>query len=142
MANHRRGEYSFTLNGTEFLLRFDMNALAELEGVLDDNLSSIIARMQEKPSFRFLRAALYAGLLHDKRFKRDNATLERIGNMLTIENFGDITRHVMIALGSALSGKSPSELEKMVGAQQPEKIEPEARDGNDPFEGLTGIRTE
>ena len=137
MSNLRRGEFPFTVNGHDFVLKFDMNALAELEGTLGMPLARILEDAQEQLSFRFLRAALYAGLLHDRRFKRDSATLERVGNMITMENFGDLTKAIMIGLTSAISGKHPDELAK---SMEVEATKPEASSG-DPFGNLIGTST-
>lgn len=110
MANIRKGEAPVKIQGVDFVLRFDMNAFAELEGALNEPLHAILAEAETKMSFRFVRAALYAALCHDRRFK-GKWTLERAGNMLTNENIAEITQALIGALIAAMTGKTVAELQ-------------------------------
>lgn len=101
MANKYKGEYEATLGGAKFLLRFDMNALAELEDLLDDSIFNAIGR----PGIKFLRAALYAGMLHDKQLAR-GMSLQKAGKLLndmtSQDEMSDLMQGVITAVAKAV----------------------------------------
>jgi hypothetical protein len=144
VVNYKRGEAPLTIKGVDFVLKFDTNAFAELEGALGEHLGKILQDAENRMGLRFLRAALYASLQHDQRFKR-KFTLEKAGEMITAETMPAITVAVRNAMISALTGMSPEQIEE--AATKNEK--PVGENGEavetpkvDPFELLTGMSTE
>lgn len=140
MANIHRGEYTVKINGVDFVLKFDSNAFAELEDALGESMQSLLSDIDEKISFRFVRAALYAGMLHDRRFKPGKWTLEKAGSLITMQNMGEIAAGVMYAIASAVSGKSPDDLAKEQAASKEPATKSEG--GGDPLADLIGMPTE
>lgn len=91
MANNMRGEASIDFGGKTRLLRFDNNAICELEEILDCPFH----KAHEK-GMRFLRAALYVGLAWQDR----KLTLPRIGMLIDSEK----VEYYMERIGEALNG--------------------------------------
>jgi hypothetical protein len=59
MANPRKGEVALPVGGRDFTLRLSVNALAEVEGLLDKGVNEIIQSLDRVTT---LRALLWAGL--------------------------------------------------------------------------------
>lgn len=66
------------LGGRSRRLRFDMNALAELEGVLGRSVAEVISGDGQALGFASMRALMWAGLRHEDR----GITLERAGLLM------------------------------------------------------------
>lgn len=62
MANKERGESKLVLGEKEYTLRFDLNALVELEDKLGVPLSEM---GNMKITIRNIRSMLWAGILHE-----------------------------------------------------------------------------
>ena len=108
MTNAQRGEATITLGGATFPLRYDMNAIATIETELGgDSVLYTMARGDRMIGIRFLRAALYAGMLHDKEIAK-GLTIEKVGKLITGVNIGEVTSVVSRAL-AATFGLKPQE---------------------------------
>lgn len=75
---------SIKLGGKAWELRYDMNALAELEGALHFTMAEIGARFKKgRFGTRDIRALVWAGILHQD----EEATIRQVGDMLTEAGF-------------------------------------------------------
>lgn len=96
-------------NGENKQLRFDFNAMAELEDHLGKGLSAIFR--EENIGLRTVRAFYWAGL----RWKDKGLTVERVGNMLQTKindgvSYQDLMTPVLKALQlSGFMGKEAKE---------------------------------
>lgn len=79
MANRRRGEASFKVDGVSYTIVLDHNAFAEVEDVLDVNIGELLALLATKQQVRHMRALLFAGL----REKHPDITLRDAGNLFS-----------------------------------------------------------
>ena len=114
MANKQKGEVPITLGDLDLVLKFDTNAIAELETALDSDYVSIMGALSdEKVSMRFVRAALFAGLQHDRRYAR-GLSLKKIGKFITMENFSELLGSVIRAL-LLMQGVDPDAIDEMLG---------------------------
>jgi hypothetical protein len=66
------------LGGRARRIRFDMNALAELEGVLGRSVAEILSGDGHALGFAAIRALVWAGLRHEDR----GLTLDRAGMLI------------------------------------------------------------
>ena len=66
------------LGGRSRRLRFDMNALADLEGVLGRSVAEVLSGDGNALGFAAMRALMWAGLKHEDR----GLTLERAGLLM------------------------------------------------------------
>ena len=81
MANKIRGEVSFeSPSGESFTLKYDVNALCELEDMLDMGIPEFAAVFKESGKIRLkhVRAAFWAGLRHH----RPEVSLSQAGNLM------------------------------------------------------------
>jgi hypothetical protein len=75
---------SITLGGKARNLRYEMNALPELEGALRLTIAEIGRRLQKgKVGTREVRALVWAGLLHED----EDLTIRQVGTWLTEADF-------------------------------------------------------
>lgn len=76
-------------------LKFNLNALIMAEKITGKKLSEM---GEDKAEFglEFLRAMLYAGLIHEDK----ELTLEEVGDMIDMDNMEEVTEK----LGEAMSG--------------------------------------
>ena len=75
---------SITLGGKTRNLRYEMNALPELEGVLKLTIEEIGRRFQKgKVGTREVRALVWAGLLHED----EELSIRQVGTWLTEADF-------------------------------------------------------
>lgn len=83
MANTQRGESKLVLGGNEYTLRYDLNALVELE----DKMGVPLSEMGEmKITIRNVRSMLWAGILHEN----DEITEKEIGKFVDMENMEEV----------------------------------------------------
>jgi hypothetical protein len=84
------------LGGNEYVLKFDLNAFAELEDVAG-NINDVLISL-ETGSIKAIRALLWAGLQSN-----ENApTLKEVGSMITITDIQDLSTKLNEALGISL----------------------------------------
>ena len=62
MANAHRGEIAFTAGDKAYTLRLSVNAIAEVEGLLDAGIADIVETLRETPKMSTIRAILWGGL--------------------------------------------------------------------------------
>ena len=91
-------------------IKMDMNALCELEDVMDMKIPNIGEMVQERRlGIKEVRAMLWAGLLH----QNPDITMKEAGDILTGAGFAEALKVVIQAMGEALTGgKTPEQLEK------------------------------
>ena len=86
MTTSKRGFVPLDLGGISLQLRFGTNELAELEDLMGIPTHELLQDMvSHAGSRRFLRAALYAGISHDRRFgagRNRGVALTKIGKMM------------------------------------------------------------
>ena len=96
-----------TLGGKSWHLRYDMNAIAELEGALGREIRDIGLRlMRGKMGAREVRALVWAGILHEF----EDAGIRQVGDWLNDAGFlkDDQARDAILAkVFEALSGAFP-----------------------------------
>lgn len=91
---------SITLSdGVERQIKFDLNAMAELE----DKYGSVEAAFNalEKNSIKAIRSVLWAGLLHSD----PTLTEQQVGALIDLDSMGDI----MEQLGESLNESMPTD---------------------------------
>lgn len=99
MAGHLRSGVKVTLGGRQRTLRYDLNALAELEEATGTSL----AELQSKTvGLRFLRALVWAGLLHQE----PDLTQREVGAWIDGENLQEVQDAAVKALTAAFSQAS------------------------------------
>lgn len=86
------------IKGTEYHLKFTLNAMAELEDKFG-SVETAFAEM-EKGKFKAIRAVLWAGLLED----HPEYTEKQVGSMIDLEDMVALTK----ALGDAGESDMPS----------------------------------
>lgn len=63
MANAQRGEVRLSHDGTDYTLRYDVNAICNLEDALDQPIGAVVESMADSNvSMRLVRAVFQAGL--------------------------------------------------------------------------------
>ena len=98
---------SITLNdGVERQIKFDLNAMAELE----DKYGSVEAAFNalEKNSIKAIRSVLWAGLLHSD----PTLTEQQVGSLIDLDSMGDIMEQLGESLTDSMpvdGGSSPNE---------------------------------
>lgn len=92
MANEKRGLVKVMLD-KERTLKFDLNALVDVE----DNLGFSLAELEDKMSIKTLRVLLHAGLQHED----PELTLQDVGRMIDFENLSEVQEALSKALGGS-----------------------------------------
>lgn len=70
-------------------LRFDLNAMAELEEIYGD-FQETIESLNKKISIKAMRALLYAGLKHED----ESLTLKKVGSMVKMSDLAMLTQKI------------------------------------------------
>lgn len=92
MANKQRGESKIVLGDKEYTLRFDLNALVELE----DKMGVPLSEMGEmKITIRNVRSMLWAGVLHQE----PEITEQEIGKFVDMDNMEEVQTAISEAFG-------------------------------------------
>lgn len=98
MANKQRGYALIELDRLR-TIKFDMNALAEME----DALGRPVSQMTEmNVGMREMRAMVWAGLLHEN----PKLTLADAGKLIELDRLEEITQQITAAFTNAFSGGS------------------------------------
>lgn len=86
-GNPHKGEVEFTaLGGREFRLRYDTNAICELEEELDCGISEIAQRLSRSPRMSIIRAVFRAGIVGGEvSVGETGQIIDEIGGPRTIE---------------------------------------------------------
>lgn len=90
MANKHRGYVDIVLDKKR-RLKFNMNALTELEDVLGIPITGLSS---QKVGMKELRAMLWAGLLHEE----PELTLREAGDLMEVENLNEISTKITEAM--------------------------------------------
>lgn len=108
--NKERGIVTFKADGAEYKLKFDFNAMCELEGLLGQGFMQVLAQL-DGPNMRLstLRAMFFVGL---KNFHPD-MTLEKAGDVL-----GSMDGEALDVINQAVESAFPTGEE---GEKKPEK---------------------
>lgn len=103
MANPMRGEATISVDGEDFPLRLDMNAMVEAETVTGLSIAEIAVSLSSMMTFKAgtARALLWAGI---RAGGRKGYTLEAAGDLLGVVGMPT----AMQAIGSALAGAFPA----------------------------------
>lgn len=94
-------------------IRFDMNALAELEDRYGSPQKAFEAL--QNGSFKAVRFLLWAGLIHED----EKLTERQVGAMLTMQNLGEVIDRI----GEAINGDMP-EAEEAPKAPEGQALDP------------------
>ena len=99
MANARRGEVDFKVDGKTWTLRYSANALCELEDHLGKTTGEIIAAMQSPSgaSMRMLRSIFWGGLIDDQ----PDVDVKAAGDLMTSVGVGRVSELVGDAFARA-----------------------------------------
>ena len=92
MANPHRGEVEIDIGGRERVLRFDFNAIAELEKRLDMPFS--VAFAEENAGIRVIKESLYVGL----KSTNPRVTPDLIGRWMEFPKLSDYGEKIGEAL--------------------------------------------
>ncbi|MEY8748944.1 GTA-gp10 family protein [Alkalicoccobacillus gibsonii] len=93
-ANKERGEAKLVLGGKEHTLRFDLNALVELEEALGVPLAEL---GNTTMSIKNVRSMLWAGVLHEN----EDITEKEIGKHVDMNNMEEVQTAISTAFASA-----------------------------------------
>nr|BDD45775.1 hypothetical protein 4 [bacterium]BDD47214.1 hypothetical protein 7 [bacterium] len=104
MANKQRGYVEIELDKTR-QLKFDFNALAEMEDVLQKPITQMNG---ENIGLKELRALLYAGLKHEE----PGLTLDKAGQLIALDRVEKITEKVMEAFSLAFGDMNQAKNEQ------------------------------
>jgi Phage tail tube protein, GTA-gp10 len=104
MANEHRGEVDFKVGSQVYTLRLTVNALCELEGLLQMKAPDVIGKLLSSfetgaIEFHILRAILWAGLSQYHKM-----TLEQVGDV--IDEAG--LKHAVAGVGKLIIATFPS----------------------------------
>lgn len=99
-ANRVKGEAGVTVEGKDYVLAFDVNAMCEVEYVLNLSTDQILRALMATPPLHIVRALLWGGL------RRHHADIDLIGAGGLIEAMGG-AGPAMNKIGEALGSAFP-----------------------------------
>jgi hypothetical protein len=105
VTNPKRAEVPITLDGQVYALRFDMNALAELEEDVGKPIHVFIADFAGQFGISMLRKLLFHGL---KAKNPEFVDVRSVGAKMDPEGMGEYGTAVGRALSLAIGGKEPA----------------------------------
>ncbi len=114
MANPHRGQVDIEIGGRTRTLRYDMNALAELESGLGKPIGAIFA--EDNVGINVLRQALYVGLRHSDR----RLTPGKVGGMMDPKRLEHYAEKLAEALNLAMGVEEESDTDPLVPKEEPE----------------------
>lgn len=103
MANKVKGERVLKAGGKEYIIYFDMNALAELEDHLGMTVVQVSEMMQDSKNLgiKFMRSLLWAGLLA----RQEGLTVEDAGRIMSeAESFAHVVQLTAEAFAAVFAG--------------------------------------
>lgn len=95
-ANKERGEAKVVLGGVEHTLRYDLNALVELEEKMGIPLSEM---GETKISIKNVRSMLWAGLIHENA----DLTEVEVGSLVDMDNMAEVQEAITGSFGAVAS---------------------------------------
>lgn len=75
MANAHKGETRMQVGAEEYTLKYDLNAMAEIQDRLEVTGMEAVLDELEKMDFKTIRMLLWAGVLHQFMDEHDNPTI-------------------------------------------------------------------
>lgn len=99
-ANRAKGEAGVTIDGTDYVLAFDANAMCEVEYVLDKSTDQILRALVRSPAIHVVRALLWGGL------RRHHPAVDLHGAGTLIEAMGGAGK-ALAKVGEALQSAFP-----------------------------------
>lgn len=102
LSEIRNNGIKIELDGKEYRIIFDLNAMAEVEDKYG-SVGKAVTAMQHG-SFKAIRCVLWAMLIHDN----PELTEKEVGSMVTVGNLDEIVDHITAAVNKDL----PDEEEK------------------------------
>jgi len=114
MANRHKGEVPILIGGKQLVLRFDANALVELEDQTGLTLSKLgqLASSEDGIAqafgIKFIRGALYSGL----KASREGLTIDQVGDWMDLSQLSEYTMKIADALNLSLGGPDQGNVEK------------------------------
>ncbi len=78
MANRLKGEVALEVEGATWTLVFDVNAMCEVEYLLDQSTAEILTRLAANPPLHVVRALLWGAL----RRRHPNTDLNKAGEII------------------------------------------------------------
>jgi len=103
MPNPKKAQVPITLSGETYLLRFDMNAVAELEATLGKPVHKIFGNLADDVGVNLMRTLLFHGL----HAKQPNLTVSDVGDLMQFEEMGSYGEAIGRAISLAVTGKEP-----------------------------------
>lgn len=91
MANPHRGQVNVKFGTTTYVLRFDMNAIAELEDNLEVGFAKIFDK--DRVGVKVIRECLFVGL----KGQHKNITREWVGKQMSFDQFEYYTTQILKA---------------------------------------------
>ncbi len=104
LAKLRKKSVSIEVDGDKYFLRYDLNALVELEDAYDNIEQAFNFEENPKGAISKLRKVLYAGLMAN----HPDMTEKAVGELFTVENLGDFQE----AIAKAMDAAMPDEAER------------------------------
>lgn len=92
MANKQRGEVKIVLD-KERTIKFDLNALVEVE----ETLGFALTELENKFSIKTLRTLLHAGLVHEDA----ELTEKYVGSLIGFDNLPEVQEALTVAMGGS-----------------------------------------
>lgn len=117
MANPRQGEIDLEIGGETFLLVFDYNTIAEIEGKFNDRpINELFSTASGAVPMRVIREALRAGMDRRNRKRTSNEVGKMIGDAMR-DDPGALVRIIKtvvegVALAFGRTGEAPPEQAK------------------------------
>lgn len=110
MANKERGEVLLKIADQDYILRFTINSICELEDELGQGIQEIIQSLEDPDKLRIkpLRALFWAGLLD----KQPQTTIRAAGDILTGVGTAEVFEAVSAALAAAFPDNKKNKPDK------------------------------
>lgn len=117
MANPYKGEHIVKMNDKDYVLKYDLNSLAELQERLGVESFEGILEAFQKMEFKTVRMLLWAGILHNHvdEYERPTVTEREVGSWNI--NLMDVAETIGKALTKAM-GVDEQALEELEKKEQ------------------------
>jgi len=84
-------------------LRYDLNALCELEDRFNKPIMELLKDVGQNMSIKLVRTLVWAGLIHEDK----DLTEAQVGEMIDLSNIIEVQEKLTEALSTSFSGKNP-----------------------------------
>lgn len=75
MANKYKGEHTVVMNGKDYVLKYDLNSMAEIQERMGVDSMDGVLRKFEAMEFKTIRLMLWAGILHNHLDEHERPTV-------------------------------------------------------------------